>query len=315
MRKKFLLTLWVLLFLGLGTVTLIFWAIAQGRIGYMPDLKQLENPVNKFASQVISSDGKLLGTWSYSKANRIFVNYDDLSPWLVKALVATEDARFYDHAGIDYRALARAIVKRGLLRQKNAGGGSTITQQLAKQLYSETAQNKMERLMQKPIEWVIAVELERYYTKDEIITLYLNHFDFLHNAVGIKTAAKTYFNKEPRDLTVNEAATLIGMCKNPSYFNPVRRPERCTERRNVVIDQMVKAGYLTETEGAAHKSEPLVLDFKRADHKEGLATYLRERLRAMLMAEKPVRSDYASWQGQKYYEDSLAWATDPLYGW
>ena len=315
MRKKFLLTLWVLLFLGLGTVTLIFWAIAQGRIGYMPDLKQLENPVNKFASQVISSDGKLLGTWSYSKANRIFVNYDDLSPWLVKALVATEDARFYDHAGIDYRALARAIVKRGLLRQKNAGGGSTITQQLAKQLYSETAQNKMERLMQKPIEWVIAVELERYYTKDEIITLYLNHFDFLHNAVGIKTAAKTYFNKEPRDLTVNEAATLIGMCKNPSYFNPVRRPERCTERRNVVIDQMVKAGYLTETEGAAHKSEPLILDFKRADHKEGLATYLRERLRAMLMAEKPVRSDYASWQGQKYYEDSLAWATDPLYGW
>lgn len=315
MRKKFLLTLWVLLFLGLGTVTLIFWAIAQGRIGYMPDLKQLENPVNKFASQVISSDGKLLGTWSYSKANRIFVNYDDLSPWLVKALVATEDARFYDHAGIDYRALARAIVKRGLLRQKNAGGGSTITQQLAKQLYSETAQNKMERLMQKPIEWVIAVELERYYTKDEIITLYLNHFDFLHNAVGIKTAAKTYFNKEPRDLTVNEAATLIGMCKNPSYFNPVRRPEHCTERRNVVIDQMVKAGYLTETEGAAHKSEPLVLDFKRADHKEGLATYLRERLRAMLMAEKPVRSDYASWQGQKYYEDSLAWATDPLYGW
>ena len=235
MRKKFLLTLWVLLFLGLGTVTLIFWAIAQGRIGYMPDLKQLENPVNKFASQVISSDGKLLGTWSYSKANRIFVNYDDLSPWLVKALVATEDARFYDHAGIDYRALARAIVKRGLLRQKNAGGGSTITQQLAKQLYSETAQNKMERLMQKPIEWVIAVELERYYTKDEIITLYLNHFDFLHNAVGIKTAAKTYFNKEPRDLTVNEAATLIGMYKNPSYFNPVRRPERCTERRNVVI--------------------------------------------------------------------------------
>lgn len=315
MRKKFLLTLWVLLFLGMGTVTLIFWAIAQGKIGYMPDLKQLENPVNKFASQVISSDGKLLGTWSYSKANRIFVNYDDLSPWLVKALVATEDARFYDHAGIDYRALARAIVKRGLLRQKNAGGGSTITQQLAKQLYSETAQNKLERLMQKPIEWVIAVELERYYTKDEIITLYLNHFDFLHNAVGIKTAARTYFNKEPRDLTVTEAATLVGMCKNPSYFNPVRRPERCLERRNVVIDQMVKAGYLTHAEGVEQKSEPLALDFKRADHKEGLATYLRERLRAMLMAEEPDRDDYASWQDQKYYEDSLAWATDPLYGW
>lgn len=315
MRKKFIWTLWLLLFIVLGAVTAAFYAIEKGNIGYMPDLHQLENPVNKFASQVISEDGKLLGTWSYSRANRIFVGYDDLSPWLVKALVATEDVRFYEHSGIDYRALVRAIVKRGIMGNTNAGGGSTITQQLAKQLYSESAQSTMERALQKPIEWVIAVKLERFYTKEEIITMYLNYFDFLHNAVGIKTATRTYFGKEPKDLTVNEAATLIGMCKNPSSFNPVRRPERCEERRNVVLNQMAKAGYLTEEECRVCQAEPLKLNFHRVDHKEGMATYLRERLRTMLMAKQPDRGDYASWQGQKYYEDSLAWETDPLYGW
>lgn len=301
--------------MGIAAVAWAFAAIEKGRIGYMPDLHQLENPVNKFASQVISADGKLLGTWSYSRANRIFVGYNDLSPWLVKALVATEDARFYEHSGVDYRALARAVIKRGVMGQANAGGGSTITQQLAKQLYSETAQSTMERVFQKPIEWVIAVKLEKFYTKEEIITMYLNYFDFLHNAVGIKTATKTYFGKEPKDLTINEAATLIGMCKNPSYFNPVRKPERCEARRNVVLEQMAKAGYISESELTACKSEPLKLNFKRVDHKMGIATYLRERLRTVLMAKEPDRSDYASWQGQKYYEDSLAWETDPLYGW
>ena len=315
MRKKFVITLWVILFLCISAVSLAFYAIWHGWIGYMPNLYQLENPVNKSASQAVSADGKLLGTWSYSRANRIFVGFDDLSPWLVKALVATEDERFYDHSGIDYRALARAVVKRGLLGQSNAGGGSTITQQLAKQLYSDVAQSTMERALQKPIEWVIAVKLERYYTKEEIITMYLNYFDFLHNAVGIKTASRTYFNKEPQNLSVCEAATLIGMCKNPSYFNPVRKPERCRERRNVVLDQMVKAGYLSKADAELHKLEPIGLRFHRVDHKEGLATYLRERLRTMLMAKEPNRSDYASWQDQKYYEDSLAWETDPLYGW
>lgn len=315
MRKKFIITLWVILFLSLSGVAGAFYAIWKGWIGYMPNLQQLENPVNKYASQALSSDGKLLGTWSYSRANRIFVDYENLSPWLVKALVATEDVRFYEHSGIDYRALARAIVKRVIMGQENAGGGSTITQQLAKQLYSDVAQSTMERALQKPIEWVIAVRLERYYTKEEIITMYLNYFDFLHNAVGIKTAAKTYFNKDPNNLSVCEAATLIGMCKNPSYFNPVRKPERCRDRRNVVLDQMVKAGYLTEAEARTYKDEPLKLRFHRVDHKEGIATYFRERLRTMLMAKKPNRSNYASWQGQKFYEDSLAWETDPLYGW
>lgn len=315
MRKKIIITLWILLFLVLAGGVAAFWAIAKGYIGYMPDLQQLENPVNKFASQVISADGHVLGTWSYTRANRVFVSYNDIAPSTVQALVATEDVRFYDHSGIDLRALMRAVFKRGIMRQKNAGGGSTITQQLAKQVYSAQATSVEERLSQKPIEWVIAVQLERLYTKEEILTMYLNYFDFLHNAVGLKSAAKTYFNKEPKALTTNESALLIGLCKNPSYYNPVRFPDRALARRNTVLSQMLKAGYLTQADVDSLSAQPIELDFHRVDHKEGEATYLREHLRTMLMAKRPDRSDYASWQRQKYYEDSLAWETDPLYGW
>ncbi|MCR4995428.1 MAG: transglycosylase domain-containing protein [Bacteroidales bacterium] len=315
MKKKIMIALWCLLLLFIVGGASAFWAISKGWIGYMPDLQQLKNPVNKFASQVISSDGRVLGTWSYTRANRVFVDYDKIAPSTIQALVATEDVRFYNHSGIDFRALLRAIFKRGILRQKNAGGGSTITQQLAKQVYSSHASSVEERLTQKPIEWVIAVELERLYTKEEILTMYLNYFDFLHNAVGLKSAAKTYFNKEPRELTVNESALLVGLCKNPSYYNPVRYPERATSRRNVVLGQMLKAGYLTQTEVDSLAAQPLELNFRRTDHKEGEATYLREHLRQMLMAKKPNRSNYATWQKQKFYEDSLAWETDPLYGW
>ena len=315
MRKKFIFTLWVIFILAIGAVSYTFYAISEGKIGYMPDLQQLENPVDKYASQILSSDGKLIGTWSYSKANRIFVDYADLPPYLVQALIATEDERFEEHSGIDFRALVRVAVKTLLLRQKSAGGGSTITQQLVKQLYSGTAGSVRERALQKPIEWVISLKIERHYTKEEIITMYLNHFDFLHNAVGIKTAAKTYFGKEPKDLTLNEAATLVGMCKNPSYFNPVRKPERCQERRNVVLGQMKRAGYLSQEEYDKLILEPLKLDFHRVDHKQGMGTYLRDYLRRMLMARKPERKQYASWQAQLFYEDSLAWETNPLYGW
>ncbi len=238
-----------------------------------------------------------------------------MSPYLIKALVATEDERFYEHSGIDFRALGRAIVKRGILGQTNAGGGSTITQQLAKQLYSEKAGSTMERLLQKPIEWVIAVKLERYYTKEEILALYLNYFDFLHNAVGIKTAANTYFNKEPKNLTLCESATLIGLCKNPSLFNPVRYPERARERRNVVLSQMVKAGYLSRSEYSQYAAEPLTLNFHRTDHKDGSATYLREFLRQYMMAKRPERSDYPSWNRAQFVVDSIQWENDPLYGW
>ena len=315
MRKRFIHILWALLAGGFVSAIVGFFAIWFGWIGYMPDIEDLQNPINRFATQVYSSDGKVIGTWNLNKENRIVIPYKKMSPYLVQALVATEDERFYEHSGIDFRALGRAIIKRGILGQTNAGGGSTITQQLAKQLYSSTAQSAAQRMFQKPIEWVIAIKLERYYTKEEIIALYLNYFDFLHNAVGIKTAANTYFNKEPKNLTVCEAATLIGLCKNPSLFNPVRYPERAKERRNVVLSQMVKAGYMDRAEYQNYSSEPLTLNFHRTDHKDGTATYLREFLRRYMMAKRPVRSDYPSWNNVQFVADSIAWDTDPLYGW
>lgn len=314
MRKKIAKILWVTYLSLIALVILAVFCVERGWIGYMPPIAELQSPISKYASQVISADGRLMGTWSRNE-NRVFVGYDSISPHMFEALVATEDARFYEHSGIDSRAFFRAVVKRGLLGHKGAGGGSTITQQLAKQLYSSSAESTMQRLVQKPVEWVIAVELERHYTKEEILTLYLNYFDFLHNAVGIKTAANVYFGKSPKDLSVNECATLVGMCKNPSYFNPVREPERCRERRNVVLQQMVKAGTLSETEYVTLSEEPLKLNFHRIDHKEGLGAYVREYLRRIMMAEKPDASKYKSWQRQQYYEDSLMWETDPLYGW
>ncbi len=315
MRKRFIHILWALLAGGIVSAIVGFFAIWFGWIGYMPDIEDLQNPINRFATQVYSSDGKVIGTWNLNKENRIVIPYKKMSPYLVQALVATEDERFYEHSGIDFRALGRAIIKRGILGQANAGGGSTITQQLAKQLYSSTAQSAAQRMLQKPIEWVIAIKLERYYTKEEIIALYLNYFDFLHNAVGIKTAANTYFNKEPKNLTVCEAATLIGLCKNPSLFNPVRYPERAKDRRNVVLSQMVKAGYMDRAEYQNYSSEPLTLNFHRTDHKDGTATYLREFLRRYMMAKRPVRTDYPSWNNVQFVADSIAWDTDPLYGW
>ena len=315
MRKFIVRCLWSLLVATVLTAALGFYAINEGWIGYMPPIEDLQNPINRYATQVVSTDGKIMGTWNYNRENRIMVDYTQLAPSLVQALVATEDVRFYDHSGIDFFALGRAVVKRGLLGQKSAGGGSTITQQLAKQLYSETAHSVMERVLQKPIEWVIAVRLERNYTKDEIIAMYLNYFDFLHNAVGIKTAANTYFSKEPADLSVTESAVLIGLCKNPSYYNPVRHPDRSLERRNVVLHQMLKAGYLSEADYQKHAAEPLNLKFHVADHKEGIAVYFRDFLRRYMMAKQPNRADYPSWNMVKYHVDSINWETDPLYGW
>lgn len=315
MIKKIIGILWILLVVGILACAVLFFAIAKGWIGYMPPVKDLENPNYKFATEVFSSDNKVLGTYSYSKENRVYVGYDELSPYVVNALIATEDVRFAEHSGIDAKALFRAVIKRGILMQKNAGGGSTITQQLSKQLYSPSADNVMERLFQKPIEWVIAVKLERYYTKEEILTMYLNKFDFLNNAVGIKTAAHTYFGCIPKNLKIEEAATLVGMCKNPSLYNPVRYNERSRGRRNVVLDQMRKAGYITAEECDSLQALPLKLKYNRVDHKEGLATYFREYLRGVLTAQKPDKSDYRGWQMQKFYEDSLDWETNPLYGW
>ena len=316
MIRKIIKALWIFLAVIVLAIVIVFVSISKGWIGYMPPVEELENPSYKFATEIFSEDEKVLGTWSYSKENRVYTAYKDLSPSIINALIATEDVRFVEHSGIDAKALFRAFVKRGLMFQKNAGGGSTLSQQLAKQLFTENvARNTLQRLFQKPIEWVIAVKLERYYTKEEILSMYLNKFDFLNNAVGIKTAAYTYFGCEPKDLKIEEAATLVGMCKNPSLYNPVRFNERSRGRRNVVLEQMRKAGYITDAECDSLQALPLKLKYNRVDHKEGLATYFREYLRGVMTAPKPVKSDYRGWQMQKFYEDSIAWETNPLYGW
>lgn len=315
MRKKVIKILWSIIAVILTVVLIFFVCIWNGWIGYMPDMQELQNPMDKFASQVYSADGQLIGTYNKASANRIHVEFNKISNHVVQALVATEDVRFYEHSGVDMQALGRAVFKRGIMGQESAGGGSTLTQQLAKQLYSEKTHSSFERLMQKPIEWIIAVKLERNFTKEEIVMMYLNQFDFLHNAVGIKNAANTYFSKEPDQLTLEESALLVGLCKNPAYFNPVRYPDRCMERRNVVLDQMVKAGYITRAQYTESAAKPLGLNFHRVEHNEGPAPYVREYLRRYMMANKPVRQDYAAWQGNQFIIDSIAWAQDPLYGW
>ena len=307
--------MWVTFGIALVSVFIILFLIYNGSIGYMPAVEELKNPKDRFASVIYSSDGEELGRYFTGTGNRVYADYDDISQHVIDALIATEDSRFEDHSGIDLQALCRVAVKTLLMGQKNAGGGSTITQQLAKQLYSPTSSGLFERALQKPIEWMIAVKLERFYTKGEIIKMYLNQFDFLYNAVGIKSAAYVYFGKDPKDLTVEEAATLVGMVKNPSYFNPVRKPERVRDRRNVVLEQMYKNDMLSREELDSLKQLPLKLDFHRADHKEGPAPYFREELRRILRAKKPDKSQYHSWEQQKFVDDSIAWEINPLYGW
>ncbi|MDE6463765.1 MAG: transglycosylase domain-containing protein, partial [Muribaculaceae bacterium] len=233
--------MWILFAVGVVLAAVFFMLIYNGVIGYMPPVEELKNPQDRFASVVYSSDGEELGRYFRNTGNRVYADFDEISPAVVDALIATEDARFNDHSGIDLRAIGRVAVKTMLLQNKNAGGGSTITQQLAKQLYTPPSNGIFQRAMQKPIEWMIAIKLERFYSKEEILKMYLNQFDFLYNAVGIKSAAKVYFNKEASELNTLEAATLIGMVKNPSYYNPVRQPERTRQRRNTVLEQMYKA--------------------------------------------------------------------------
>lgn len=316
-KRNFLIWFWSIFTAIFGLIFILFFCITKGWIGYMPPLEELQNPKSKYATIIYSSDMQVLGNFFSNKENRINTTYNELPENLVNALIATEDVRFEDHSGIDIRALSRVLFKRIILMQHNAGGGSTITQQLAKLLYSPPANNLFYRAMQKPIEWVISVRLERLYTKQEIMTMYLNQFDFLNNAVGIKTASQVYFGVLPKDLKIEQSAVLIGMLKNPSYFNPIRRKERVTQRRNVVLSQMEKAKFITKEQCDSLKNLPLELDYHKVDHKMGLAPYFREYLRIALTAKKPNRSKYASWQKNpygKFYLDSLAWENDPLYG-
>ncbi|MDE6612014.1 MAG: penicillin-binding protein [Muribaculaceae bacterium] len=308
-------TLWICFIAGVLLAAGFFVLVYNGVIGYMPPVEELKNPQDKFATVIYTADGQEMGRYFRNTGNRVYADFDEISPEVVDALIATEDARFTDHSGIDLKAIMRAVVKTVILGNKNAGGGSTITQQLAKQLYTPPSSGLLARAMQKPIEWMIAIKLERYYSKEEILKMYLNQFDFLYNAVGIKSAAKVYFNKSAEELNTLEAATLVGMVKNPAYFNPVRRPERTRQRRNVVLEQMHKAGMLTSAELADLQAQPLTLDFQRVDHKDGMAPYFREELRRILTAKRPERSNYASWDSQRYTDDSIAWHTNPLYGW
>lgn len=291
--------------------------IYHGYIGYMPPVEGLLNPEDRFASRLFTSDGVEMGRFYQSRNNRVYADYSEISPNVINALIATEDERFMQHSGIDIMALSRVLFKTILLRQKNAGGGSTITQQLAKQLYSPESDGLMDRFIQKPVEWAIAVKLERYYTKEEIIKMYLNQFDFLNNAVGIKTAAHVYFNTTPDSLKIEQAAMLVGMAKNPSLYNPVRadRKDAAVGRRNVVLQQMLKADLITEAECDSLCALPLDVKFTKVDHKDGIAPYFREAVRLMMQAKEPRRGDYSDWDQQRFVDDSIQWATNPLYGW
>jgi len=305
--KKWIKILWILFLIPLLFSIVFFYLISQGYLGYMPSFEELENPKNQLATEIISSDGVVLGT--YFKENRSPISYKELSPNIIKALIATEDVRFYKHSGVDLRAIGRVILGTG-----KRGGGSTLSQQLAKMLFPrEDFSNPIKKIVRKFREWIMAIKLERRYTKEEIITMYLNKFDFLYLAVGIKSASKIYFSTTPDSLKMEQAAMLVGMCKNPSLFNPIRRPEQTLERRNVVLGQMFKYGYINEQQFDSLKKLPLGIKFQRVDHKEGLATYFREYLRQIITANEPNPSDYID--RQRYYEDSLDWENNPLYGW
>jgi penicillin-binding protein 1A len=291
----------------------------------LPSLEELENPRSNLASEIISSDQKVIG--KYYIENRTNVSFNQISPNVVNALIATEDARFYKHSGVDVRALGRAI-SGALSGRESSGGGSTITQQLAKMLFPRENLNKVQLVLRKFKEWVIAVKLERNYTKNEIIAMYLNKFDFINNAVGIKSAARIYFNTTPDSLKIEQAAMLVGMAKNPSLFNPKRKPDNALTRRNVVLNQMAKYKYITPEQCEKYKKIPLKLKFTAEDQNEGLATYFREYLRDYMKKwckehKKPDGSNYNLYKDglkiyttinskmQRYAEDAVKeWLTE-----
>lgn len=313
--RKYIIGLWTLVgIVFLGSI-LFFWMIAQGKLGFMPSFEELENPKNQITTEIITSNGAILGKY-YKGENRIMVTYQDLSSYLIQALVSTEDERYYEHSGIDLKGLGR-VVKGVLSNDLSQGGGSTISQQLAKLLFPRESISGYQLIFRKFREWVIAVKLERSYTKEEIIAMYLNKFEFIYNAFGINNASKTYFNKKPSELKVEEAAMLIGMLKNPWIYNPRRNPKNAVKRRNIVMGQMLRNHYLNIEQYDSLKALPLNIDFQTQTYKGGIAPYFRKYLERTMIAHKPKRSNYgsSSRSQQRYYEDSIAWFTDPLYGW
>ena len=314
-HRKYLILFWILFALPFVFVTVLFMMISNEKLGPMPSFSELENPKNNLAAEVYSEDGILLG--KYYLENRTWTDYKAISPYIVNALVATEDIRFYRHSGIDVRALGRAFG--GFFSGKNKGGGSTISQQLAKLLYPrDTARvssvtKKIKLAVSKLKEWQTAVKLEKSYTKEEIITMYLNKFDFIYNAVGIRSAAKVYFNTTPDSLNIQQAAVLVGMLKNSALYNPVKNLDLMMIRRNVVLSQMARYGYLDPAVADSVKKLPIELDYKEEDHNSGLATYLREYIRNTMIKVKPDRNKFVF---DEQYEDALwEWNNNPLYGW
>ena len=315
-RKKITKWFWILItFPVLLLIVMIFlvWAFAD-----IPSFKDLENPDNKLATQVIAEDGEILTTFHIE--NRTYVSYDEISPNLVHAAVATEDVRFYKHSGIDFKGLGRVLVKTIVLRNSSQGGGSTITQQLAKTLYPRADVGRRipgiyhaKMVWVKLKEWITAVKLERDYTKDEIMTMYLNSIFFGSGAYGVRAASETFFGKLPSDLTVEESAMLVGMVNKPTRYNPAINPDKALTRRNFVIGQMEKAGYLDKAQRDSIRLIPIELNYEVQDHNAGLAPYFRDMVRRVMNARKPRKSDY--YTVEDYSADSLAWTSDDLYGW
>jgi penicillin-binding protein 1A len=302
---------WIAFAVFLVLIVLMFLAMSMGWLGFMPSFEELENPKSNLASEVISADQELLG--KYYIENRSNVHYSDLSPALVQALIATEDVRFEEHSGIDGRAMFRVLF--GMITKTNKGGGSTITQQLAKNLFPRKEHSTFLSLgYSKLKEWITAIKLERNYTKEEIIAMYLNTVDFGSNSYGIKTAAKTFYGKKPIDLKIEEAAMLIGIVNAPTRFSPVRNPERAIKRREVVLHQMAKYDYITNAQYDSLRVLPIDMSkYQMQDHNSGLATYFREYLRMMLYATEPNPDNYD--ERADYHNDSLRWVIDPAYGW
>ncbi|OFX79931.1 MAG: hypothetical protein A2X12_04020 [Bacteroidetes bacterium GWE2_29_8] len=281
-KKGILISIWVVIWLPVIIIALILLMIWNGWLGFMPTFEELENPKSNLASEIYSEDGKILGT--YYIQNRSNIHFEDLSPNIVNALVATEDARFFKHSGIDFRSILRVIFKNIVIGNKSAGGGSTLSQQLAKNLFPrESNLNRMELVIIKLKEWLTAIKLERNYTKKEIIAMYLNTVDFGSQSFGIKSATRTFFDKEANQLSIPESALLVGLLKAPTYFSPVRNPERSVKRREVVLAQMKKYKYITEEQYNKYKDEPLDMSkYEILDHNVGHATYFREYLREYL---------------------------------
>ena len=315
-KKKIVKWFWILFSVPVAMVIaliLLVWAFAD-----IPSFEELENPESNLATQVIAEDGEILTTFHIE--NRAYVTYEELSPNLVQAAVATEDVRFYRHSGIDFQSLGRVMVKTLLGGDSSQGGGSTITQQLAKTLYPRQevsskipGMSMLKMVWIKLKEWITAVKLERNYTKDEIITMYMNQVFFGSNAYGIKAASQTFFGKAPIDLTIEEAATLVGMVNKPTRYNPALNPDKSLVRRNFVISQMAKADFISEAVRDSVQQVPIQLSYKVQDHNAGLGPYFRDMLRRTMNAKEPKRSSY--YQYEDYVVDSLLWADNAFYGW